>query len=218
MPDPEELITMEQIAQGLFRLLVPFEELTTTVYVALCPTGVALIDAATTQYDAEQLILPALRESGIAPTDVRYLLLTHDHGDHAGGAPYLLEHLPHATLRCPFDSPWSATAPLFDGEVVAERLQTVHLPGHTAHSVGFLDLPTRTLLSGDCLQLGGVGKYRSGITRPDDYRISVHRLMDMELSRIVAAHEYDPLGSIAEGTDAVRDYLTTCLSFLPDQI
>lgn len=218
MPDPEELITMEQIAQGLFRLLVPFEELTTTVYVALCPAGAALIDAATTRYDAEQLILPALRESGIAPTDVRYLLLTHDHGDHAGGAPYLLEHLPRATLRCPFDSPLSSAAPLFDGEVVAERLQTVHLPGHTAHSVGFLDLPTRTLLSGDCLQLGGVGKYRNGITRPDDYRISVHRLMDMELSRIVAAHEYDPLGSIAEGTDAVRNYLTTCLSFLPDQI
>ena len=110
---------MEQIDQGLFRLLVPFEELTTTVYVVLCPTGVALIDSATTQYDAEQVILPALREHGIALTDVRYLLLTHDHGDHAGGAPYLLEHLPRATLRCPFDSPLSAAAPLFDGEVIA---------------------------------------------------------------------------------------------------
>ena len=82
--------------------------------------------------------------------------------------------------------------------------------------MAFLDLPTGTLLSGDCLQLFGVGKYRSGIGYPYLYRRSVERLRGMELSQIVAAHEYDPLGSIARGKEEIEAYLSPCLSAIPD--
>lgn len=37
-----------------------------------------------------------LAESGIAPDDIDAILLTHEHGDHAGGLPVLLRH-----MRCP---------------------------------------------------------------------------------------------------------------------
>lgn len=43
-------------------------------------------------------ILQVLREKGIADKDVRYVMVTHVHLDHAGGAGTLLQHLPNAQL------------------------------------------------------------------------------------------------------------------------
>ncbi len=43
-------------------------------------------------------LLTALEQVGLAPEDVDYVLLTHIHLDHAGGAGQLMEALPGATL------------------------------------------------------------------------------------------------------------------------
>ena len=43
-------------------------------------------------------LLEALAEAGLTPADVRWVLLTHVHLDHAGGAGALMRELPHATL------------------------------------------------------------------------------------------------------------------------
>ena len=43
-------------------------------------------------------VLDALRAKGIAPAQVDYVILTHIHLDHAGGAGLLLAQLPHAML------------------------------------------------------------------------------------------------------------------------
>ncbi len=43
-------------------------------------------------------LLAALEGRGLAPADVDYLILTHVHLDHAGGAGELMRHLPSATL------------------------------------------------------------------------------------------------------------------------
>jgi hydroxyacylglutathione hydrolase len=43
-------------------------------------------------------VLDALRARGIAPAQVDYVILTHIHLDHAGGAGLLLSQLPHAML------------------------------------------------------------------------------------------------------------------------
>ncbi len=45
-----------------------------------------------------ELLLQGLAELGLQPQDVRYLILTHIHLDHGGGASMLLEHCPNATL------------------------------------------------------------------------------------------------------------------------
>ncbi|RMD79778.1 MAG: MBL fold metallo-hydrolase [Gammaproteobacteria bacterium] len=56
----------------------------------------ALVDAGHGR--AAPRILAALAEAGVAPEAVRYLVVTHVHLDHAGGAGALLKALPRATL------------------------------------------------------------------------------------------------------------------------
>jgi glyoxylase-like metal-dependent hydrolase (beta-lactamase superfamily II) len=56
----------------------------------------ALIDTGT-NYSVPN-VLSALSEKGIAPAAVRYLILTHVHLDHAGGAGAMLRHLPNAEV------------------------------------------------------------------------------------------------------------------------
>ena len=206
----------EKITDGIYRLLVPFEELTTTVYIEKRDTGVGLIDSATYPSDADGYIIPALRELGLDPRDVRYIALTHRHGDHAGGAPRLLELCKAARL---YANPCEGVAdalPIRDGDTIG-GLVAIHLPGHTEGSTAFYDPAEGVLLSGDCLQLRGVGKYRKGVTLPTLYRASVERLGRMDVRRIVAAHDYDPLGSIADGREAVARYLDECLSAIAER-
>ena len=56
----------------------------------------ALIDIGTNH--SVPNVLAALTAKGIAPAAVRYLILTHVHLDHAGGAGAMLRHLPNAEV------------------------------------------------------------------------------------------------------------------------
>ncbi len=196
-----------EVVPEIFRLKVPFENLYTTVFFIRSRGRLALIDSASSADDAERYLIPAIRQLTGEPT---YLFLTHLHGDHAGGAPRLLEAFPTMQV-CSFEQiAHERFVQLHDGDCFFDRIQVVALPGHTEYSVGYLDLQTRTLFSGDCLQLAGVDKYVHGIACTEQYLQSVERLKTMNLSRIVASHEYVPLGSIAEGKNAVSVYLEAC--------
>ena len=60
----------EALGEGLFRILVPFEDLTTTVYVVDRAGEVLLIDCATYPTDVDDYVLPALSALGIDPARV----------------------------------------------------------------------------------------------------------------------------------------------------
>ena len=200
-------MSLSEIAKGIFRLKVPFEDLYTAVFFVACDSGWAVIDCATTDDDVDTHILPAMRR---LDGEVTHLLLTHSHGDHAGGAKHLLERCPSMCAYALESMESTRFGRLKDGDLILGRLQVVYLPGHTRYSVGYLDTVTRTILTGDCLQLAGVGKYTKGIQYPEQYLQSIEKLKAMELDRIVASHDYVPLGSIAEGKDAVLAYLDEC--------
>ena len=51
--------------------------------------GLVLIDALNTASEAETILVPSIRSLGFDPEDLRYVLVTHGHGDHFGGARYL---------------------------------------------------------------------------------------------------------------------------------
>jgi hypothetical protein len=57
----------------------------------LTSRGIILIDALNTPDEAEQILVPGLRELGADPSALRYVVVTHAHGDHFGGAQYLAD-------------------------------------------------------------------------------------------------------------------------------
>lgn len=53
------------------------------------PDGIILIDALDNADEARDIIVPNLRKLGLDPARLRYVIVTHGHGDHYGGAKYL---------------------------------------------------------------------------------------------------------------------------------
>lgn len=204
-------MNFEMVDRGICRILVPLGTLHTTVYLYVCQEGTAIIDSATYPSDMDLYVLPVIEQLQIRQEDVNYLLLTHDHFDHIGGLQRLRELYPNATVGAAFSVEEGKTMKLTDWQRIMGNLYALSLPGHTENTLGFYDFAAKTLLSGDCLQLDGVGKYRNGVKDLQQYKASVNKLKQMDIRRIVAAHEYDPLGSIAEGTAAVQQYLDLCV-------
>lgn len=54
--------------------------------------GIILIDALRNAKDAEETIVPNMRQLGLDPAQIKYLVITHGHADHYGGAPYIVDH------------------------------------------------------------------------------------------------------------------------------
>ena len=188
---------------GIFRLRVPFENLYTSVFVIECNGRVALVDCATTAFDVDEYIVPSLDALGYRLSDLDALVLTHRHGDHAGGLPRILEYAPDLKIVCD-------AGELFDG------VSTVSLAGHTLDSIGVIDIRTRTLISGDGLQGAGVDKYRCNVKSQEDYLETLTRIRnDERIERILLSHAYEPWYSDRiEGREAVLTCLAECKKYL----
>jgi hydroxyacylglutathione hydrolase len=101
-----------------------------------------------------------LRElSGTSP---RYIVITHNHGDHIGALAELTERLKVPVAMNPVDAQRKGITPdieLNDGTVVSLGqldFQVLHTPGHTQGSVCLLH--DKYLLAGDTIFPGGPGK------------------------------------------------------------
>lgn len=103
-------------------------------------------------------------------TNPKYILITHDHGDHVGALSKL-----QAALKVPIAAhsadtrhlPVPPDILLGDGDVVDfgnTQLKVLHTPGHTPGSLCFLT--GKYLISGDTIFPGGPGKTWS----PADFR------------------------------------------------
>jgi metallo-beta-lactamase class B len=54
--------------------------------------GIIMIDALNNAKDAENTIVPGLKSLGLDPNQIKYVVITHSHGDHYGGAQYLIDN------------------------------------------------------------------------------------------------------------------------------
>jgi metallo-beta-lactamase class B len=54
--------------------------------------GVVLIDTLPSLKDAETAIVGGLRQLGVDPARIKYVVLTHNHADHVSGAQYFVDH------------------------------------------------------------------------------------------------------------------------------
>jgi metallo-beta-lactamase class B len=61
----------------------------TSSYAVKTSDGIVIIDALDNAKEAEQYIEGGLRKLGLNPADIKYVIVSHAHGDHYGGADYL---------------------------------------------------------------------------------------------------------------------------------
>jgi len=197
----------EKTAPGLWRLKVPFMSVYTAVTYIGPERGGVVCDLATTDEDVEEIILPALKEAGLQPGKV---FLSHGHSDHAGGLKRFLELCPEVGFVTG-DRELVENFPgrgklLTDGEKIIDGWKALSMPGHTEGHMGLWREEDRLLLTFDGVQLWGIGMYGTGLSSPG-YEKTIRRLEELNAFRLIASHEYCPLGSEAEGEKEVRAYL-----------
>lgn len=120
----------------------------------------AFVDCGTSL--AVPAMLAAIADAGLTPADIDWLILTHVHLDHAGGAGALLQHLPNARVVVhPRGAPHmidpakliaGATAVYGEEEMARSYGTIVPIPGERvdiAHDGHRVDLAGRTLLCVD---------------------------------------------------------------------
>lgn len=68
--------------------------------------GIVLFDALNNEEEVREILVPALSELGLDPARIRYVVITHSHGDHYGGAAYLRDT--YGARLISSDEDWSA--------------------------------------------------------------------------------------------------------------
>lgn len=229
----------QELVPGIFLLKIPFGPVWTGVVLVRGEQNV-LIDSGSCPSDVDAYIVPALAQLGMTLADIHYLANTHSHGDHIGGnhrlrqlgnfrvaafrdaAPKIQDPVPYAiATRTKF--PQHSPAPqcslqgigvdvvLQDNDLLADRLQVIHTPGHDNDCVCWYDRLTKTIITGDSLQANGticqgVGFYKS----LPDYRGTLARLRSLDMENILCGHDYEGIGWWIQGKAAVDQALSYC--------
>lgn len=134
-------------------------------------------------------VLNVLQAEGL---DLRYVLLTHHHWDHAGGVPGLLEHF-DAQVFGPVDErldDW-CTPCREDDQVVLDELGltfgVLDIPAHTSSHIAFHG--HGLVFSGDTLFSIGCGRLFEGT--PAQMQAAMDKLADLPPETLVyCGHEY----------------------------
>ncbi len=211
---------LERIADNIYALSTPYKDIFTTVYIIKTANGALVFDTATYDCDVDGAILPALRELGIGENDLKYIFISHHHADHSGGLGRLLSYYPQVTVV----SKSEALAEKFeeytfllpaDGETLLDVLSVVSVTGHTRDAAALYDTRTKTLISGDCLQLYGVfgsGLWGANISFVTEYAAAIEKLRRMDIAAILTAHEYYPCGRMYFDKKTIDWALDACLA------
>ncbi|MBO5240107.1 MAG: MBL fold metallo-hydrolase [Clostridia bacterium] len=193
-------MTFEREIANVYRLKVPFDNIYTSVFLIQTEKGNVLVDCATYASDVDGYIAPALSRFGLKWTDIRYLIITHRHSDHAGGKDRILEYAPHLEVV-------QSVQP-----ISIKGITVCALKGHTPDCIGVFDERTETLISGDGLQGNGVGKYRCSLKSKEDYLSTIENLEENErIKNILFSHAYEPWKRCgAFGREEVEKVLKDC--------
>ncbi|WP_020659308.1 MBL fold metallo-hydrolase [Amycolatopsis benzoatilytica] len=110
--------------------------------------GIVLIDSLNSPADVQNVIAPGLRALGADPAAIRYVVVTHGHFDHFGGAQYLADTYGARVLMSPADWAYMAGTtqsdqPRHDLDIsngqrltLGDTTLTLHYtPGHTPGTV-----------------------------------------------------------------------------------
>ena len=155
--------------------------------------GLILIDSL--YGDLTDLAIENIRTLGFDPNDISYLIVTHAHYDHVGGARRFQDEFGAVVMMTETDWQMTTEPAIYqeyptpirhlaanDGSTLTlgrEQLQFFETPGHTP---GVLSLAFTVYDDGyprEAFMFGGVGLNFSGVERTESYINSVERLQKM---------------------------------------
>ncbi len=207
-----------RINENIHRMTIPYKDIFTTVYTVESEEGAILFDAATFESDITDYIVPMLDELNITKDKLKYIFISHNHADHAWGAPFLAERYPDAVILTRSQAlvdkyPELNIKMMKGGEGILSYFEVVEIPGHSADSSALYDKRTKTLITGDSLQLYGIfgsQDWGSNIGMPAEHLKAVDRVSAMDIEAIYAAHDFHPYGYAFVGKEAVKLALRAC--------
>ena len=149
------------------------------------------------------------------------MILSHSHGDHAGGCVHLKEVYPDITIYLYNEN--HAVNKLQkdyiipkDEEILFDCIKVFNFKGHSSDSLGLMDIRDNTLLTFDCLQLYGVGRYGTGLSDLGAYLSTIDRVGKLDITALITSHDYYPLGSITKGKIEIDKFLKMCVDCIYD--
>ena len=196
-------------AQKVFDNLFYVGQMSVSAWAIKTSAGIILIDSLNSADEARQIIVPGLVSLGLDPRDLKYVIITHSHGDHYGGAQYLkdtygarllasaadwdvMAHVNPATLKAQFDPPPRRTETditVSDGQVLSLGGEDIHFGLTPAHTPGTLSLYFRVTDNGTphiAGLYGGIGMPKT-IDLKRLQLVSMTHWMDMTKSAAVDA-------------------------------
>src|SRR5580704_9368112 len=146
-PTPARELWYEEGAQ-VFDNLYMLTTKANTAWAVKTSAGIILIDTLF-GYAAQDEIVDGLKKVGLDPADIRYIVISHAHGDHDGAVKFLQDtYHPHVILA-PKDwelaarqaTPYSHDMDATDGQklTLGDTTITIYItPGHTGGTLSFL--------------------------------------------------------------------------------
>ncbi len=170
-----------------------------SAWVVKTSDGLILIDALNNALEAQGLIEGGMRKLGLDPAQIKYLVVTHGHGDHYGGAPSLVAKYGMRVVaseidwrmmetQLEFDSPQWGRPPkrdlaVSDGDKLTLGDTTVTLYVTPGHTLGTLSPVIETRAGGrthKALLWGGTAfNFGKDIPRLDGYIAGTERMREV---------------------------------------
>ena len=170
--------------------------------------------------DLTNLVIDGIRELGFDPDDVRYIIITHAHYDHIGGARRFQEEFGSVVMMTEADWQMTEEDPIYrkypkpirhlsvsDGSTLnlgRIRLRFMVTPGHTP---GVLSTRFTVYDQGYphvAFMFGGVGLNFSGVERTESYIKSVERLQQLPNIEVNIPNHQDS-GEVFERYEILKD-------------
>ncbi|MBC7107829.1 MAG: MBL fold metallo-hydrolase [Methanomassiliicoccales archaeon] len=153
----------------------------------------------------------------ISPQKIGRIVLTHRHYDHIGGARFLMKEFGAEVYIHNLDAPplregdgWATLSELGgiktepidvksirEGDVFSSgdhEFRVYHTPGHTAGSIVLFDDITGSLICGDTVFVGSVGRWDLPSGDYDELVKSLHRLLSLDAVNLYPGHGPFSLG------------------------
>ena len=180
------------------------------------PDGIILLDALNSGKEAAKLIEDGLRSVGLDPARIKYIIVTHGHGDHYGGAVYLASKYGARVVMG--DEDWKMTetkldfeTPLWDPppkrDISAKDGDTVSLGGTTVtlfltpgHTMGTMSPVFDVTWKGEphrVVEWGGTG-FNFG---NDTQRLNAYVASTERMRKVIAEQNIDVMISNHSGVD-----------------